>query len=116
MSVEHENDNIDMYVSSKIKQSWKRAYENGVFDEDFPPYLQVNTVASQTTYSSTEFVERIPNRVRSKPNAQKPVDATAQETSATQPVLEPLQMFQSIPKNNVSSFLLRFRTFILNFQ
>lgn len=105
MNGKHQVEDIDMYVSSKIKPNWLRAYENGNFGDDFPPDLQ----ASQTTDSSKEFMANIFNRIGNKQNYQKPVVSTDGVMPATQFMMMPPQ---NIPINNVSRLFVAIFVFV----
>lgn len=105
MNGKPKREDIDMYVSSKIKSNWLRDYKNGNFGDDFPTDLHDAT--SQTTDPSKQFMERIFNRIRSKQSDQKPIVSTG-EPPATQFIIMPPQ---NIPV--VSTLIVSFLVIIL---
>lgn len=87
---------FDEYASSMIKPEWKIAYETGNFGEDFPSEIQ--TVSTNTSEMSKEFMDRIFNRIR---NRQKTLQPTEPMVPAAQFAKIPSETSQ-IPLTNVS--------------
>ncbi|XP_055295302.1 uncharacterized protein LOC129565011 [Sitodiplosis mosellana] len=100
MYEKHDSDDDNRYVCSQIKPSWKQAYENGNFGDDFPPDLQVNAAPSQALDQSAVFLTRILNRVRSKQNDRQPVESTAQIVSTVKILTTSAQKPQDILMND----------------